>query len=173
MKPAFLMPKCLVVDSSVLIFYDRKGELETFLQAKKRENYNVIIPKAIGQEVVNEPKEFVEKIKETAPEAANRILESVRRFSTAIEQGLIQVTDVDYRKYSKVMDNVRKHLSKLDAVPEYAVKKGDPELIALVIQLYVESKEKVFVATLDKGLLKALKPFGDEVDYEVMERHKL
>ena len=70
------------------------------------------------------------------------------------------------------MDNVRKHLSKLDAVPEYAVKKGDPELIALVIQLYVESKEKVFVATLDKGLLKALKPFGDEVDYEVMERHK-
>jgi hypothetical protein len=26
---------------------------------------------------------------------------------------------------------------------------------------------------LDKGLLKALKPFGDEVDYEVMERHKL
>jgi len=60
------------------------------------------------------------------------------------------------RKYSKVMDNVRRHLSKLEAKPEHAVKKGDPELIALIIQLYDETKEKVFVATLDKGLLKAL-----------------
>ena len=69
-----------------------------------------------------------------------------------------------------MIDNVRKHLSKLDAKPEYAVKRGDLELIALVIQLYDESKEKVFVATLDKGLLKALKPFSDEVEYEVLER---
>ncbi len=67
------------------------------------------------------------------------------------------------------MDNARKHLSKLDATPEYAVKKGDPELIALVNQLYDEAKEKVFVATLDNGLLKALKPFSNEVDYEVIE----
>jgi hypothetical protein len=67
------------------------------------------------------------------------------------------------------MDNVRKHLSKLDAKPEHAIKKGDPELIALVIQIYGEAKEKVFVATLDKGLLKALKPFSNEVEYEVLE----
>ncbi len=164
------MPKRLVVDSSVLIFYDRKEGLEDFLQAKKKENYKVVIPKAIAAEVVDEPKEFAEEIKETAPEAANRILESVKRFNTAIEQGLIQVENVNYRKYSRVMDNVRKHLSKLDATSEYAVKKGDPELIALVIQLYGEAKEKIFVATLDKGLLKALKPFGDEVDYEVIEK---
>jgi HSP20 family molecular chaperone IbpA len=61
-------------------------------------------------------------------------------------------------------------LSKLDAKPEYIVKKGDPELIALVIQLYDEVKEKVFVATLDKGLLKALKPFIKEVDFEAIEK---
>ena len=61
MKPASSMPKHLVVDSSILIFYDRKGELEAFLQQKKKENYNDIIPKAIGQEVVNEPKEFCRK----------------------------------------------------------------------------------------------------------------
>ena len=169
MKLAPLMPSYLVVDSSILIFYDRKGKLEDFLRQKKKENYKVIIPKAIAQEVVDEPKEFAEEIKETAPELANRILDSVRRFNTAIEQGLIQVETVNYRKYSKVMDNVRKHLSKLDATPEYAVKKGDPELIALVIQLYDEAKEKVFVATLDKGLLKALKPFSDEVEYEVLK----
>ena len=77
---------------------------------------------------------------------------------------------VNYRKYSKKMDHIRKHLSKLEAAPEYAIKKGDPELIALVIQLYDETKEKIFVATLDKGLLKALKPFSDEVEYEILEK---
>ena len=50
------------------------------------------------------------------------------------------------------------------------LKKDDPELIALVIQLYDEAKKKVFVATLDKGLLKALKPFSKESEYEVVER---
>ena len=170
MKLAHLMPKHLVVDSSVLIFFDRKGKLDDFLQEKRQENYKVVIPKAIAQEVVDEPKGFAEKIREPAPESAKRILDSVARINTAIEQGLIQVETVNYRKYSKVMDNVRKHLSRLEATPEYAIKKGDPELIALVIQHYDESKEKVFVATLDKGLLKALKPFGDEVEYEILEK---
>ena len=169
MKLANLMPNYLVVDSSVLIFFDRKGKLDEFLQEKKKENYTVIIPKAVAKEVVNEPKRFAEKIQEAAPELAVKILGSVGIINAAIEQGYIQVETVNYRKYSKVMDNVRNHLSKLDAKPEYTVKKGDPELIALVIQLYNEAKEKVFVATLDKGLLKALKPFSDEVEYEVLE----
>lgn len=170
MKLAFLMPSCLVVDSSILIFFDRKGKLEDFLHQKKKESYKVIIPKAIAQEVVDEPKELAGKIRETSPELSNRILDSAARINTAIDQGLIQVEIVNYRKYSKVMDNARKHLSKLEATPEYAIKKGDPELIALVIQLYGETKEKVFVATLDKGLLKALKPFSDETEYEVLEQ---
>jgi rRNA-processing protein FCF1 len=163
------MPSCLVVDSSILIFFDRKGQLIEFLRQKKSENYKVIIPKAIAQEVIDEPKEFAEKIKETTPALANKISDSVVRFTAAVEQGLIEVEVVNYRKYSKVMDNIRKHLSKLEAKPEYAIKKGDPELIALVIQLYDEAKEKVFVATLDKGLLKALKPFSGEVEYELLE----
>lgn len=162
------MPNYLVVDSSVLIFYDRKGMLEDFLRQKKKETYTVVIPNAIALEVVDEPKAFAEKIKQSAPELANRILDSVERISASVEQGLIRVEAVNYGKYSKVIDNVRKHLSRLDATPEYAVKKGDPELVALVIQLYDEVKEKVFVATLDKGLLKALKPFSGEVEYEVV-----
>jgi hypothetical protein len=169
MKPAHLMPSYLVVDSSIVIFFDRKGKLEDFLRQKRKENYNVIIPKAIAKEVVDEPKWFAEKMRETDPESANKILDSAERINSAIQQGLIQVETVNYRKYSKVIDNVRKHLSKLEAKPEYALKKGDPELIALVIQLYDEAKEKVFVAALDKGLLKALKPFSDKVEYEVLK----
>jgi len=163
------MPSCLVVDSSVLIYFDRKGKLEEFLLQKKKENYKVIVPKAIVQEVVDEPKAFAAKIRKTSPELAKRILDSATRINTFIEQGIIQVETVHYRRYSKVMDNVRKHLSKLDATPEYAIKKGDPELIALVIQLYEESKEKICIASLDKGLLRALKPFSDETQYEIME----
>jgi hypothetical protein len=45
------MPSYLVVDSSILIFYERKGKLADFLQQKQKENYKVIIPKAIEQEV--------------------------------------------------------------------------------------------------------------------------
>jgi len=146
-----------------------KGNWKISCGRKRKKTYKVIIPKAIAQEVIDEPKEFAEKIKETAPELANKISVSVMRISTAIEQGLIEVEVVNYRKYSKVMDNVRKHLSKLEAKPEYAVKKGDPELIALVIQLCDEVKEKVYVASLDKGLLKALKPFSSEVEYEILE----
>jgi hypothetical protein len=96
----------------------------------------------------------------------------VRRFKTAIEQDLIHVETVNYRKYSKTMDHIRKHLSKLDAMPEYVVRKGDPELIALVIQLFDKAKVKIFVASLDKGLLSALKPFSDEVNYEVLKWRK-
>ena len=170
MKLAPSMPSYLIVDSSILIFFDRKGQLEDFLRQKKKENYKVMIPKAIEEEVVDEPKGFAEKIRETSPESATKILDSVGRINIAIQQGLIQVETVNYRKYSKVMDNVRKYLSKVEEKSEHAVKKGDPELIALVIQLYDEAKEKVFVATLDKGLLKALKPFSTEVEYEVLER---
>ena len=68
------MPSYLVVDSSILIFFDRKGKLNDFLRQKKKENYKVIIPKAIQQEVIDEPKGFAEKIKETVPELANKII---------------------------------------------------------------------------------------------------
>ena len=101
MKPAPSMPSYLAVDSSILIFYDRKGKLEDFLRQKKKENFKVVIPKAIAQEVIDEPKGFAEKIKETAPESANKILDSVGRINAAIAQGLIQVEIVNYRKYSK------------------------------------------------------------------------
>jgi len=61
-------------------------------------------------------------------------------------------------------------LSGLESSPEYTIKKGDPELIALIIQLYYEANEKVFVATLDKGFLKALKSFRDKVEYDVTKK---
>ncbi|MGD6805844.1 MAG: hypothetical protein ACQCN4_02670 [Candidatus Bathyarchaeia archaeon] len=61
-------------------------------------------------------------------------------------------------------------MGKIDSKTEYAINKGDPELIALVIQLYEETKRKVSVATLDKGSLKALKPFSGNIEYEVLEK---
>jgi len=163
------MRKQLVVDSSVLIALSRKGKLVDRLTRWKSEGYQVKIPKAIAEEVIEEPQRFAQEIRERSPVLADTITASATMIKTTIAQGLIKVETVNYGKHSKVMDNVRKHLSKLDAKPEHAIKKGDPELIALVIQIYGEAKEKVFVATLDKGLLKALKPFSNEVEYEVLE----
>jgi rRNA maturation endonuclease Nob1 len=165
------MRKPLVVDSSVLISLNsQEGRLETRLRQSKSEGYAVVMPEAIMKEVVDEPKKFAEEIKAKSPVLADKVMASALRISTAVEQGLIKVETVNYRKYSKVMDNVRKHLSILDAKSEHAVKKGDVELIALVIQLYDEAKELIFVATLDKGLLKALKPFSGEVEYEILKK---
>lgn len=59
-------------------------------------------------------------------------------------------------------------MSNLESTPEDAIKKGDPELIALVIQIYDETKQKGSIATLDKGLLKALKPFRNQAQYEIL-----
>lgn len=61
MKPAPSMLSYLVVDSSILIFYERKGKLEDFLRQKKKAYYKVIIPKTIAQEIVDEPKGLQKK----------------------------------------------------------------------------------------------------------------
>jgi len=162
------MHKRLVVDSSVLIALDSQGRLEGRLRQRKDEGYEAIIPEAIMKEVIEEPVKIAEEIRERSPVLADKVRASAMSINGAIDQGLIKVVTVDYRKHSKVMDNVRKHLNKLEAKPEHMIKKGDTELIALVIQLYYENKEKVFVATFDKGLLKTLKPFSKEVEYEVL-----
>jgi hypothetical protein len=163
------MHNILVVDSSVLIALNSGTRLQTQLKHLKAEGYEIIIPPAIAEEVIDEPKKFAEEIKEKSPVLASKITDSTNRISTAIEQGLIRVEPVDYRKYSKVMDNVRKHLSTLEAKPEHAIKKGDPELVALVIQSYDKTKKKIAISTLDKGLIKALKPFSKEVKYEILK----
>jgi hypothetical protein len=164
------MHKPLVVDSSVLISLNKQdGTLETRLGKRKSEGYAVVVPKAIMKELVDEPKRFANEIKARSPILSDKVTGTALRISTAVDLGLISVETVNYRKYSKIMDNVRRHLSRLDAKSEHTVKKGDVELVALVIQLYDVAKAKIFVATLDKGLLKALKPFGDEVEYEVLE----
>jgi len=163
------MNKKIVVDSSVLIVLNRRGKLEEYLRRKRDEGYEVLIPRAIANELLDEPRKYAEEIKVASPALASKILNSVETVNTAIKQGLIKVETVNYRKYSEIIDNVRKHLSQLEAKPEHTVKKGDPELITLMIQLYDKSREKVLFSTKDKGLLKALKPFEKRVEFEVLE----
>lgn len=129
----------------------------------------MVIPAAIINEVIDEPERIAEQIRERSPVLADKVRASALRIKIAIKQGLIQIETLDYIKYSRVIDNVRKHLSKLEAKAEHMIKKGDSELIALIIQLYYQNKQKVFLATFDKGLLKTLKAFSKEVKYEVLK----
>jgi len=163
------MSKKLVVNSSVLIALSRRGTLEQYLKQKTDEGYEVLIPKAIARELLDDPKRLARKIRKISPTLASKIIQSVDAIDAAIEHELIRVETINYRKYSRVVDNVRRQLSQLEAKPEHAIKKGDPELIVLIIQLYDKFKEKIFVSTEDKGLLRAIKPFSDKVEYEVIE----
>jgi len=162
------MSKRLVVDSSVLIVLSRKGTLEEYLKQRKHEGYEVLIPRAVAKELVDEPRKLAREILKKSPVLASKITQSVEAINAVIEDDSIRVVTVNYRKYSRVIDNVRKYLSQLEAKPEHAVKKGDPELIALIVQLYDKFKEEIFVSTDDKGLLRALKSFSKRVDYEVL-----
>jgi hypothetical protein len=135
----------------------RRGTLKQYLEQKKDEGYEVFIPKAIMREVLDEPKELAEEVLQRSPATAKKITESMEAISEAIEHGLVRVETIDYRKYSSIIDNVKKHLSQLEATKEYAVKKGDPELIVLLIQLHDKFKEKIFVSSEDKELLRTLK----------------
>jgi len=162
------MNKKLVVDSSILIVLSRRGALEEYLRWEKHEGYEVLIPRAVARELIDEPRRLAEKIARKSPALASKITQSVEAIDAAIEDDLIRVVTIDFRKYSRIVDNLRKYLSQLEAKPEHAIKKGDPELIVLIIQLYDRFKEKIFVSTEDKGLLRALKSFSGRVEYEVL-----
>jgi len=163
------MSKRLVVDSSILIVLSRRNTLEEYLQRRKKEGYQVLIPKAIARELIDEPEKLARNIRAKSPVLADKILQSVEAINEAIEDNLIKLETVNYRKYSKLIDNVRKHLSQLEAKPQHAIKKGDPELIALAVQLYEKSRKKVYVSTEDKALLRTFKSFRDRVEYEISE----
>ncbi len=163
------MYSILVVDSSVLIALNSGGKLVDQLRRWRSEGYEIVIPPAVAEEIIVEPKKFAEQICEKAPSLAGKIAGSTSRIEQAIEQGLVRVEAIDYRAYSKVIDNVRKHLSSLEATPEHVIKKGDPEIIALVIQSFDKTGCVVGIATLDKGLLKALKPFSKEAQYKILK----
>lgn len=164
------MSKRVVIDSSVLIMLSRRGKLKQYLEQRKDEGYEVLILKAIMREVLDEPKRLAEEVFERSPATAKKIMKSVEAISEVIGHGLIKVETINYRKYSRIIDNARKHLSRLEATKEHAVKKGDPELIVLIIQLYDRFKEKISVSAEDKGLLRTLKAFNNRVEYDILRQ---
>jgi hypothetical protein len=72
----------------------RKGKLADFLQQKKKENYKVIIPKAIEQEVVDEPKEVAERILRSIIRDSQQNPRFCEKDQNCYEQDLIQVEAV-------------------------------------------------------------------------------
>ena len=58
------MSKKLVVDSSILVILSRRGTLEQYLKQKKDEGYEILIPKAIAKELLDEPRRLMREIRE-------------------------------------------------------------------------------------------------------------
>lgn len=131
--------------------------------------YDVVVPGAVLGEVVDDPLRLVGEIAGRSPVLADRIRVSAECIRGAFDEGLVRVVEVDYRRYSKVMDGVRRYLGAREGKPEHVVGKGDPELVALVAQLRDASGVRVLVATQDKGLRVAMGRFLGEADYEVID----
>ena len=70
------MSKRLVVDSSILIGLSRRRTLEEYLLRRKKEGYQVLIPKAIKRELIDEPKKLAREIRAKSPVLADKILQS-------------------------------------------------------------------------------------------------
>ncbi len=126
--------KAFVADSSSLIALDRRGELGLI------KGRTAMIPPAVR-------KELVEDARQAAIDSPmrNHLMVSADRFEYYIERGHIQVHDINYRRYSKVMDRVRKRLSKLEKKEEHQIKKGDVELVAMIQELKDDGKTIEFL----------------------------
>ncbi len=73
-----------MLDSSVIINLDRRGILTKYLNQKRDEGYELLVPRAIAEEILEDMKQYAEEIKETSLELAEKILGSVERMETAI-----------------------------------------------------------------------------------------
>jgi len=155
----------LVVDSSVLIALSRSGDLEASLRRRVGAGYAVVVPGAVFEEVADEPMRLAEEIAARSPALAEKIRSSAECIRGVFDAGLVRVVEVDYRRYSKVLDGVRRYLGVREGTPEHDVGKGDPELVALVSQV-CGSGGKVVVATQDKGLRRVLGVFLADADFD-------
>lgn len=154
------MPKALVLDSSSLIFVDRRGKLE-LLEKELRRGCEACIPPAIAKELIEDAQRLGEELQALYPETARNLIESSARLKMAVEDWL-EIKPIDYIRYSEAIDRARVRLGKLDEKPEHTVKKGDTEVIALCTQL-VDAGEEVIAILEDENLKRVLAEIVREV----------
>jgi hypothetical protein len=154
------VPKILVLDSSSLIFIDRRGKLE-LLRRELGRGCQACIPPAIARELIEDAQKLGEELQALYPETGRKLMESSARFKRAVEDWL-EIKPIDYIRYSEAIDRARVRLSRLDEKPEHTVKKGDTEAIALCTQLVVAGEEVIAILE-DENLKRVLTEIVSEV----------
>ncbi|MFQ6073204.1 MAG: hypothetical protein ACE5KT_10980 [Methanosarcinales archaeon] len=145
--------KVIVADSSGLIPLDKQFAFSN----SKLKKYNIIVPPAVTKELIKDAMNQANLLEKEGDHLySKRLRDSAKRFQNAIDAGCIQVKQINYIKYSKIIDQVRKHLSALESKSEHELKKADPEIVALTKQL-CDDGFQVEVLTLDKNLIKQIK----------------
>lgn len=156
------MSKVVVADSSILIAMDRRGELDVFVNFVVKRNIDLIVSPSILHELVVDAREASRKIYPYSSVLAEKLERSAEKFAELVDKGIVKVVSVDYVKYSKLKDFVKKRIAKLSGKPEHMVEKADVDVVVLSFQLK-DSGRSVILASDDKTIIKAAKSFSKKL----------
>ena len=156
------MSKTIVADSSILIAMDRRRKLNVLINLVVKRNIDLVVSPSILHELVIDAREASRKIYPYSPVLAEKLEKSAEKFAELVNKGIIKVVSVNYAKYSKLKDSVKKRIAKLSSKPEHLVEKADIDIIVLSIQLK-DSGRSVILASDDKTIIKTVKNFSREI----------
>ncbi|MFQ6055800.1 MAG: hypothetical protein ACE5J3_07450 [Methanosarcinales archaeon] len=141
-----------IVNSSFLIFLSRKNKLHCLKKLHKK-GFEFLT-------VVQVKREVVDKILASPNSYHPLIVESSKNLKELFELKIIQVVQIDFVKHSKIIDQARKSLAKLDKVYEHEIG-ADPLLIGLLKQ------EGLPIILRDQNFKKVIKQL--KIESEVLQ----
>jgi len=158
-------PLTVVANASCLIYLQRRGRLAEFLEREQ-----VVTTERIKQELIDIPLKKVLHIR--SPKLRDIVERSAKEIRNFIEQGKIMVEAVDHRRYSNLLDRVKKSIAALEELEEHEVK-ADHTVVVLTVQV-AEKQGPIRVASFDKAINKLIASVSRErgLKIEFMEISK-
>ena len=147
-----------IADTSYLIAVYRLKVLHLFLKDKQ-----VYITHRVYDEIIEKPSNIIEKVREQS--LKEKILRSVNEFKSIIKVKKLILHDLEYKKMSKILDETRNMIAKIEGKKIDQVK-TDHTVVALAIQFAIEGNA-VFVYSLDKAINKVLEEAIKKKRYKI------
>ncbi len=155
------MPEVIIANSSAIIALQRRGQLATSLKGK-----TVFITRRIYEELVDKPLKVLSRIK--LPELRDKIKRFVSEIISLIERGTIRIPEMDFRSVSKVMDEARLRIAKIEGISPDKVK-ADHTVIGLAIYFARKGHTVIFLSN-DKAINSVVEYFSKREKLKIKVR---
>ena len=143
----------VVADASCLIYLQRRGRLGEFLERER-----VVTTERIRQELIDIP--LRKSLQTKGPELKALLGRSACEMRDFMERGMITVEAIDHRRYSKLLDSIKKDIAAMEGLEEHEVK-ADHTVVVLAIQV-AERQGSTKVASIDKAVNKLIASISRE-----------